>query len=73
MDLEKLADEISKLYKTPGLTLRQAHALIARHVALMVLEARIDEIKCNLTCDSERLNNKRLVELEAEITELKEG
>ena len=38
MDLGKLTAEISKLYQTPGLTLKQAHKAIARHVALMVLK-----------------------------------
>ena len=65
MDIEKIADEISKLYQSPGLTLRQAHALIARHVALMVLEARLDELCANTILE------KRFVELKAEITMLK--
>jgi len=79
MDLEKLADEISKLYQTPGLTLKQAHALVARHVALMVLEARKDELEQRLELDDvawiQWRNDleARIKVIEAEITKLTEG
>lgn len=69
MDLGKLTAEISKLYQTPGLTLRQTHALIARHIAMMVLEARIDELMIQVY--GLGYYNSRIAELENEITKLR--
>ena len=70
MDLEEIETEISALYQTPGLTLKKTHELIARHVALMVMEARVDE----LTMYEHGLGfyDSRIAELKTEIAKLKE-
>jgi len=71
MDLDKIADGISKLYQVPGLTLKQAYALIARKIALMVLEARIEELDMLRDCDNRGRVDVRIAELKAEIAKLK--
>lgn len=43
---------------------------LAKEVQRLILQARIDEIESNMTCDSERLNKKRIAELTAELKEL---
>ena len=43
---------------------------LSKHVLLIELRARIDEIELNMTTDSERLNQKRITELQKEIENL---
>ena len=72
MDLEKLTGKISELYQSPGLTLKQAHERIARHVALMVLEAELKGIHLGWT-DNDKETYTRYREIMKKIIELKKG
>ena len=83
MDLEKIETEIRELYQSPGLSLKQTHTLIARHVALMVLAAQkqsLEVIRKDLdpyfetTTLYRKVDNKLnhdIKELDEEITKLK--
>ena len=46
--------------------------LVAIYFRLIEVHARIDEIKRNMTADSERQNKIRIAELEEELKELQE-
>ena len=76
MNLDKIETEISKLYQSPGLSLKQAHALIARYVVLMMLETRLEELEslhAIFDGDFRYAKEERIVDLELEIAKLKEG
>ena len=46
---------------------------IAKLIHEREIEARIDEIKINMTCDSERLNLIRIKQLQAELERVRDG
>ena len=63
-EVEKLQQE---LYDKKWLLTKAQVVRIARFVMRREIEARLDEINLNMTCDSERLNNIRLAELRKQL------
>jgi len=69
MDLDKIRKEL--LQGLDYYSSLRGKELFKR-VALIALKSRIDELRITMTCDSERLHNKRIAELGSEILGLEE-
>lgn len=70
-DIERLAKELQKhgdIYDCDDNHMLNWIAL-AKYVQQAILKGKVEEIKHNMTCDSERLNKIRIAELESKIKE----
>jgi len=69
-DIERLAKELYSIgYRAFGCRESMDFKAVAKYVQQAILKGKVEEIKHNMTCDSERLNKIRIAELESKIKE----